>query len=183
MIELGDSPGPVKELTSRPASVTAERWCVAGHERFGVGASNCRPPNTRVQRTRSSPSARHEPLTRCPLGANRWYPARGAASVAGSRVRLCTPRASAMRADEGGEWGRAAVGRELEVGNSTLQESARPPAQSAPLWRAPGDGENNPKSRASRRNPWTRPWAGPSIGACKPSFERAPNTRMKLQAQ
>ena len=25
-------------------------------------------PNPRVQRTRSSPSARHEPLTRCPLG-------------------------------------------------------------------------------------------------------------------
>jgi hypothetical protein len=30
----------------------------------------CYPPpsNTRVQRTRSSPSARHSPLTRCPLG-------------------------------------------------------------------------------------------------------------------
>ena len=26
-------------------------------------------PNTRVQRTRSSPSAPHSPLTRCPLGA------------------------------------------------------------------------------------------------------------------
>jgi hypothetical protein len=25
-------------------------------------------PNTRVQRTRSSPSAPHSPLTRCPLG-------------------------------------------------------------------------------------------------------------------
>ena len=27
-----------------------------------------RPPNTRMQRTRSSPSARHSPLMRCPLG-------------------------------------------------------------------------------------------------------------------
>ena len=26
------------------------------------------PPNTRVQRTRSSPSAHRSPLTRCPLG-------------------------------------------------------------------------------------------------------------------
>jgi hypothetical protein len=29
------------------------------------------PPNPRVQRTRSSPSARHEPLTRHPLGATK----------------------------------------------------------------------------------------------------------------
>src|ERR1700682_3483124 len=30
-----------------------------------------RPPNTRVQRTRSSPSALRSPLTRCPLGAGK----------------------------------------------------------------------------------------------------------------
>ncbi len=29
------------------------------------------PPNTRVQRTRSSPSAPHSPLTRCPLGSRK----------------------------------------------------------------------------------------------------------------
>jgi hypothetical protein len=32
-----------------------------------------RPPNTRVQRTRSSPSAHREPLTRCTLGGPKHY--------------------------------------------------------------------------------------------------------------
>ena len=42
------------------------------------------PPNPRVQRTRSSPSARHSPLTRHPLGGPgtrwAWVPSRGRAS-------------------------------------------------------------------------------------------------------
>ena len=41
-----------------------------------------RPPNPRVQRTRSSPSARHAPLTRHPLGGNgRQSPALASGSV------------------------------------------------------------------------------------------------------
>ena len=104
-------------------------------------------PNTRVQRTRSSPSAHRSPLTRYPLGANRWYPARGASSVARSSVRLCTPRASAMRADECGEWMRAAAWRRLEIGDSPLQESARPPAQAAPSWRFGGRSGSDVESR------------------------------------
>jgi hypothetical protein len=32
-----------------------------------------RPPNTRMQRTRSSPSALRSPLMRCPLGSAKWH--------------------------------------------------------------------------------------------------------------
>ena len=47
---------------SAVVGVTKGSLSVAGHG--GCEA----PPNTRVQRTRSSPSARHSPLTRHPLG-------------------------------------------------------------------------------------------------------------------
>jgi len=149
-------------------------------------------PNTRVQRTRSSPSAHRSPLTRYPLGAMHDIrrPARrliespsvtavrDRGMVRGGRFRLeegggigtecCAPGASAMRADERGRSRRAAAWRLDELGDSTLKESARPPAESAPLWRASGEGESSPKSRASRRNPWSRAVAGPSSEACKP---------------
>ena len=147
-----------------------------------VNTSGRRPPNTRVQRTRSSPSAPHSPLTRCPLGANRWYPARGKSSVLGSRARLCTPRASAMRADECGEWARAAVWQGLERGDSTLQKSARPPAQAASAG-ALVPSRRAKQNRASRRSTRSRPWRVGGVVACNPNCDRAPNTRMKLQAQ
>jgi len=131
-----------------------------------VGLKGGIAPNMRVQRTRSSPSALRSPLTRHPLGATdgigraarRLVEAPSvAASGAGRMVRgvrfrmvergvigkeFCAPRASAMRADERGE------GAESQLGGSsrsaTLQESARPPAESAPLWRARGGIEDNP---------------------------------------
>ena len=42
------------------------------------------PPNTRMQRTRSSPTARHSPLMRCPLGGLWLFTALGIAVGCGS---------------------------------------------------------------------------------------------------
>ena len=69
MVELGAVASPIKELRSRPASAEAERCRTADGAVRGLGTANPRPPNTRVQRTRSSPSAHRSPLTRYPLGA------------------------------------------------------------------------------------------------------------------
>ena len=124
-----------------------------------------RPPNTRVQRTRVARSARPgSPLTRHPLGAkltidgprraglssrprlrrvawSAWCVAEGSVGKSPSQsAERRAPRACARRADERGGWGRAAAGRLLGFGNSTLNLSARPPAQSAPIWRARGEG-------------------------------------------
>jgi hypothetical protein len=65
MRERGESPGPVKMLNV--ASLRKLRSSRQGHHR-GLAEANCRLPNTRVQRTRSSPSAHREPLTRHTLG-------------------------------------------------------------------------------------------------------------------
>jgi len=69
MNEVGESPGAVQELTSRPASATAEPWRAAERRVFSSRVFGMRPPNTRVQRTRSSASPPHSPLTRHPLGS------------------------------------------------------------------------------------------------------------------
>ena len=45
-----------------------------------------RRPNTRVQRTRSSPSAPHSPLTRNPLGSRRSTQQFGQAGVASGEL-------------------------------------------------------------------------------------------------
>ena len=65
---------------------------------------------------------------------------------------FCAPRACAMRADERGVWVRATAWRQLDRGDSTLQESARPPAQSAPGG-APEVGGRESEMRASRSHP------------------------------
>ena len=43
------------------------------YERASKNAQK-RPPNTRMQRTRSSPSALRSPLMRCPLGSTKRQP-------------------------------------------------------------------------------------------------------------
>ncbi len=68
MVELGAVASPIKELRSRPASAEAERCRTADRAVGGLGTADPRPPNTRVQRTRSSASPPHSPLTRYPLG-------------------------------------------------------------------------------------------------------------------
>ncbi len=66
MSERGESLDPMKMLNV--ASWRKLRaWC--RHLYRGLRAANCRLPNTRVQRTRSSPSALRSPLTRHPLGS------------------------------------------------------------------------------------------------------------------
>ena len=50
-----------------------------------------RGPNPRVQRTRSSPSARHEPLTRCPLGSAIRV------LLAATAILVSSPQVSAKR--------------------------------------------------------------------------------------
>ena len=68
MSECGASLSPANLLgTERWLGVRAR---LLGRCR-GLGVSAERPPNTRVQRTRSSPSPPHSPLTRYPLGAIR----------------------------------------------------------------------------------------------------------------
>jgi hypothetical protein len=47
--------------------IEAERGVNVRHAHGGARGMP-RPPNTRVQRTRSSPSAPHSPVTRLPLG-------------------------------------------------------------------------------------------------------------------
>jgi len=66
MSERGESLGPIKALGGE-RWLGLRAWLIGG--RGGLGPSAVRPPNTRVQRTRSSPSAPHSPLTRCPLGS------------------------------------------------------------------------------------------------------------------
>jgi hypothetical protein len=115
------------------------------------------PPNPRVQRTRVARCARPgSPLTRHPLGAcltldgprraglssrprlrpvawSAWCVAEGSGwESSATSEELRAPRACAMRADERGGRGRAAGWLVLALGNSTLNVSARPPAQSAP---------------------------------------------------
>ena len=55
----------------------------------------------------------------------------------------CAPSACAMRADERGVRSRAAVRLGKGSGHQTADESARPPAESAPIWRASGQREDN----------------------------------------
>ena len=182
MFELGAVASPIKELRSRPASAEAERCRTAHRAVGGLGTANPRPPNTRVQRTRSSPSAPHSPLTRHPLGATDGI-RRAAQGERGGSPRTCD--CSAHLRDAGRRsWrgGRAAVGRLLELGNSTLQESARPPAQAASAG-ALESNERAMQNRASRRSARSRLGRIELIVACKPNCVRAPNTRMKLQAQ
>ncbi len=78
-----------------------------------LGESSYVLPNTRVQRTRSSPSARHSPLTRRPLGAavncsgpravsysNCYHSVRPAAAI------VAIPRRAGTSAQEtGSDWG------------------------------------------------------------------------------
>jgi hypothetical protein len=74
------------DLGAGPGSCEATRF---GGEREGCGEAGgirrergsraalvVRPPNTRVQRTRSSASPPHSPLTRNPLGSAKFYQAR-----------------------------------------------------------------------------------------------------------
>src|SRR5262245_9964513 len=68
MRERGVSPGPIKML--EVASWRKLRPSQPGTPR-GQEAAKYRLPNMRVQRTRSSPSALREPLTRHPLGRTR----------------------------------------------------------------------------------------------------------------
>ena len=69
MSERGESLDPVKVLTV--ASWRKLRSRLKEHRR-SLELSAVRQPNTRVQRTRSSASPPHSPLTRHPLGtANR----------------------------------------------------------------------------------------------------------------
>ena len=59
-----------------------------------------RPSNTRVQRTRSSPSALRSPLTRCPLGASARQTAAGALS---SKALSSSAVRGLSRIPDGGE--------------------------------------------------------------------------------
>jgi hypothetical protein len=135
-------------------------------------------PNPRVQRTRSSPSARHSPLTRHPLGAIARQTAAGAPSrklCAGSRFAV--PVASRMVAVEGARQRRRCSARRPPAGcgpttsapetgrsvsrarswHQTTCLSARPPSQSASVWRAGGDRETSLMGAPACRIPWSRP--------------------------
>jgi hypothetical protein len=52
--------------------------------------SSSEPPNTRVQRTRSSPSAHREPLTRRPLGGP-WTTRHVSGMASGAAARSAQP--------------------------------------------------------------------------------------------
>src|SRR5262245_22595923 len=79
------------------------------------------PPNTRVQRTRSSPSAPTSPLTRYPLGARRWF----AAAVASLFVvsMRCQAAGAAQQNQEAQV--RAALTRFIEAFNNLDWEAFR----------------------------------------------------------
>ncbi len=66
MSERGESLGPINALGGE-RWLGLRAWLMGA--RGGLGPSAVRPPNTRVQRTRSSASPPHSPLTRYPLGA------------------------------------------------------------------------------------------------------------------
>jgi hypothetical protein len=151
-----------------------------------VRPPNTRVQRTRVlavaRNARALRALARSPLTRHPLGAcltldgprraglssrprlrpvawSAWCVAEGSGwESSATSEELRAPRACAMRADERGGRGRAAGWLVLALGNSTLNVSARPPAQSAPLRRAGGKGTYK-SNRASRRIPWSRPGA------------------------
>jgi hypothetical protein len=83
-----------------------------------------KPPNTRVQRTRSSPSALRSPLTRCPLGSGksqRWLGALVFGSLAASG---CAASPSALAHPRPG-FGQGltlemSLGRNLKVGDTSV---------------------------------------------------------------
>ena len=64
MSERGESLDPV----SAKRRIVAEAAASRGRVHRGLESQNLRPPNMRVQRSRSSPSALRDPLTRRPLG-------------------------------------------------------------------------------------------------------------------
>ena len=71
MLELGDCSGPGRAPALRPVA----QWEFAStrlDHRIGSHAYGPRMPNMRVQRTRSSASPPHSPLTRRPLGGSDW---------------------------------------------------------------------------------------------------------------
>jgi uncharacterized protein (TIGR02246 family) len=100
------------------------------------------PPNPRVQRTRSSPSARHSPLTRCPsgVGSRREFVQRqGFAVVLGmlAWIGCATSGRTSNAASEilqlDAEWSRAAQSRDVERTVSFWAEDATvfPPGRPA----------------------------------------------------
>jgi hypothetical protein len=84
------------------------------------------PPNPRVQRTRSSPSARHEPLTRHPLGARSLAVAVVLALglALGCQDELPTePGVSSLTGQWDGAFGRSPCAGDWSAIRMTLEQS------------------------------------------------------------